>query len=355
MIDLITIVNEGSMMCEAFADPRLYQAWKSLHDRYKINWKDIFTWGAEIAWDKIDKDDIEEFDASNIDNLFKQARKVKAGKDERPFVVLGMKNEEFDCAFDAAQGSFKEFRKSYSGNGYVDSYTSDRGKERMAQSSMFQRLKECDYVYKIYLDEKSVGQIKRDRRDAKNGAFFMSDADHHSMHTVQGELGKNAGGLDRWRAGSFYRKCLDIADEARSRYKKILADRAFQRDQDTKEVDDAVNSILIRLTTATSNAMKDPKKYDLSYGVSGKLEKLMKMVYDKYSSYSGKGGRSYITGHDELLVLYQNYCDCVIKLKNNKDSYYSSMPEWLANRNKYKKAIMERVSVLDKMLKEFDA
>ena len=101
MKDLFDIVNESRMLCEAFNDPRIYQAWKTLQ-RYKIKWDELFGSygnGNNIAWSNIPPEAIEEIEPSNIEKLFKSIRRDKRGHEERPFVLLGFKAERLQYIY----------------------------------------------------------------------------------------------------------------------------------------------------------------------------------------------------------------------------------------------------------------
>lgn len=356
MIDLIDIVNESSMLCEAFKDPRIYQVWKTLQ-RYNIKWSDIFRYHIHIAWDKIDNSDIDEIDTIDtkvLDNLFKSARKVKAGKDERPFIVFGMKNELIDCVYDPYYGQIGLFSKYHMHDrGTVTWYDQPQNsRNRMTQTEQFGRMKECDYLLKVYVDVKNVSDLMNARSQAKGGAWMLTKNDHESKHLSKGILGVSTGGRsDIIGYDSFYKMCGNMAQRAVEKWKKIIAENKFKKDQDTSEVDNAVKDIMMRLPNACMNVTKDPDKYgDM---VKYRLEDLMKSVYDKYS-YSGSGRHGYQSGHDAVLVLYQKYCQTVIELKK-PNSIYNTADSDLKKRDEYKKQILEACKKADILLKKFDA
>lgn len=355
MIDLYDIVNESSLVCESFADPRLYQAWMTLK-RYNISWKDLFQWGIRVQWDKIDSSDIEEIetrDTKAFENLLKQIRRCKAGKDERTFVIIGMKNEQIQYLYDAYYHSFGMFSYYRSGSkGYVDWYYKDgRGSNKMAQNVMFEYLKECEYLLKIYIDVKNASPLRNERSNARNGMTpDLTADDHKSVHNYTGKLGVSAGGIDPYRIGhdSYYGYCIREAKKAMERYKELAAEHKFERDQDTSKIDSAVEKILARVPKACMNATKNPEKYS-KYD----LERLMKMVYDKYVYHSGRSMRdNYTVSYDQLMATYTQYCTTVMDLKTGK-AYNSA--DALEKKKTYEKAILQMVLNIDEKLKEFDA
>jgi hypothetical protein len=360
MIDLIDIVenlyiddsHDSCLLCESFKDPRLYQVWKSLQ-KYKINFNDIFFVGVRVAWDKIDNNDIEEIDNINtkdFDNMLKAARRVKAGKDERPFIIFAMKNEELKyiynpCAGDIAVVNYISYSKKYKFHWYGST-----GGYKITQKEQFQYLQSCDYLIKVYLDTKDTHELLKSRRDAKSGMWNdLTDADRTSKHLEKGVLGKNAGGRSNFfDPNTFYGQCDKMVQQAIEKWKEIIAENKFKRDQDTSEVDNAVQDIMTRLPKATANATKNPEKYD-RVGIA--LEELMKAVYDKYSSYQ-RGSHYTVTGSDEILVLYQRYCQTVISLK--KGTSYDVNRD-VQNKDIYKNKILAKCKKVDELLKKFDA
>lgn len=358
MIDLIDIVENlyrtEDLMCESFKDPRLYQIWKNLQ-KNNIDFNKIFRWrmtGIMVAWDKIDDDDIEEIDNINtkdFDNMLKAARRVKAGKDERPFIIFAMKNEELKYIYNPYAGEIAIINDRYSRSGFAW-YRAGSGADKMTQQYMFSLLGSCDYLIKLYLDTKNTRELLKSRVDAKTGMWNdLTDADRTSKHLEKGVLGKNAGGRSNYfDYNTFYGQCDQMVKQAIKKWKKIVAENKFKRDQDTSEVDNAVQDIITRLPKATANATKNPEKYD---NVNSTLEKLMKAVYDKYSSYQ-RGSHYTVTGSDEILVLYQKYCQVVISLKKG-NSY--DVNRDVQDKDIYKNKILAKCKVVDELLKKFDA
>ncbi len=360
MIDLIDVVEitgnpcNGSLLCESFRDPRLYQIHRSLQ-LYGLNFKDIFKYNL-TAWDKIDSSDIEEIDNINntdFDTMLKAVRKVIAGKDERPFVIFAMKDEELKYVYNPVNSEIAVFSwDSYRRKNYCLWYHQGNGKQpyTMTQSEQFAHLRKCEYLLKVYIDAKNTRALKMSRVDAKaNMLPDLTHDDHHSMHTTQGELGKNQGGLNPSTAGAFYTYCMNTVNQARKKWKTILAENKFKRDQDTSEVDNAVQDIMNRLPKAMMNITKNPEKY--GDNVKYEVENLMKLVYDKYSSHISRG--NYIaTGRDEILVQYQQYCQLIISLKLN-NSY--DVAQEVQRKDNYKKSILVKCRVVSEILKKFNA
>lgn len=358
MKDIFDIVNESEMLCEAFNDPRIYQAWKTLQ-RYKIKWKELFDWGhgRDIAWDKIPPEAVEEIEPSNIEKLFKSIRRDKRGYEERPFVLLGFKKEKLQYVYDSYSHRFGALSYSNYNGGYVNWYEgSGNSRNYMAERDQFSYLKECEYILKIYSDVTNTRQLKNDRGAAIAGSWQMSKNDHTSKHRTPGILGKDAGGLEQYSGGQFYQMCKSMAQQAIAKWKKIVAENKFARSQDTSEVDNAVDDIMRRITTATSNAMKDPEKYS-SANTGATLEKLMKKIYDqdRYVSSHGRSSGGYYAGVDGLLVTYQKFCEACMSLKKNSGGYYLGADHYLEVRDRCKAKVLKIAAELDEMLKKFDA
>lgn len=361
MKDLFDIVNESRMLCEAFNDPRIYQAWKTLQ-RYKIKWDELFgSYGSgnNIAWSNIPPEAIEEIEPSNIEKLFKSIRRDKRGYEERPFVLLGFKAERLQYVYDSYLHRFGMLTSYGPYNKGAVTWLEGNNKNHsynyMPERDQFNYLKSCDYILKVYSDITDTRQLKNDRRDAIAGSWQMSQKDHTSKHRTPGVLGKEAGGLDKYSGGDFYQMCTSMAQQAIAKYKEIIAENKFARSQDTSEVDNAVDNIMRRITTATSNAMKDPDKYSPT-NTKVSLETLMKRIYDqeRYVAGSGRTKTGYYAGRDGLLIVYQRFCEACVNLKK-KSNYYHDADHYLEVRDVCKAKILKIVAVLDEMLKKFDA
>lgn len=349
------LYNNSSMLCESFKDPRIYQVWQSLTNTYHIRWNEIFSWKVPIAWDKLDKKDIEEIDNINekdFNNVLKAARKIKAGKDERPFIIIGITRENVKCIYSPDNGAIYIFIYSNYRNKWTGEWRYQG--EGITQSEQFIMLKNCDYLLKIYIDVNNISQLKLDRREAKKGSWELTTLDHNSKHLQQGVLGKNKGGFDERTmhdllySDSFYGNCERMVNAAVKKWKEIIADNKFARNQDTTEVDDAVKDILTRLPQATSNIMKNPDKYNRVYP-AGNIEDLLKKVYNQ-TSYN----RQYsLKGYNGLLINYQEYCECVLKLKDKNTNFNKTNA--LKDHDRLKEDILYLCKELDAELKKYDA
>ncbi len=351
MKDLFEIVNESEMVCEAFKEKHIYQAWKTLHDK-GMKWPDIFADGNAFRWSEIDKDDVEIVDVDDIENEFAKIRRLKAGKDTKKYVVFGFKNEELKCIFHPWDTSITVVNFNSTRRFMMDA-TSER--KYMTQKEQFAILAGCDYLVKVYIDAHLVDDLRNERRNARGGAWELTDTDRKSHHLAKGELGKTAGGRSDWVGwNTYYGRCKALAEEAVKKWKAIVAERKFAQSQDTKEVDDAVQNIMSRLTKAASNVTKDPQKYEISSSYS--FTRIMEMIYDR-RRYSGNG-RSYTssdyTGKDGLLMWYNRYCGVIIDLRD-EDSHYKDSSNLLKERDQYKEIILELCKKLDTIFKKYDA
>ncbi len=350
MRDLIEIINESEMVCEAFKEKHIYQAWKTLRDR-GMKWSDIFADGNAFRWSEIDKNDVEIVDVDDIEDEFVKIRRLKAGKDTKQYVVFGFKNEELVCIFHPWDTSITIVYTNH-----TDKFRMDigGGRDYKSQKEQFDILASCDYLVKVYIDAHLVDKLRDERMRARSGAWELTDADHESQHLTKGVLGKDAGGRSDWvRWDSYYGRCKALADAAVKKWKTIIADRRFAQSQDTKEVDDAVQNIMTRLTKVASNIMKDPQKYEISGSYS--FKSIMEMIYDQRRH---NGGRSYTTsdyiGKDGLLIWYNRYCGAVIDLRD-KDSHFKDSSRLLKNRDDYKEIILGLCKKLDAVFKKYDA
>lgn len=349
------LYNNSSMLCESFKDPRIYQVWRSLTNTYHIRWNEIFSWKVPVAWDKLSKEDIEEIDNINekdFNNMLKAARKIKAGKDERPFIIIGMTRENVKCIYSPDNGAIYTFTYNNYRNKWNGSWRYQG--DGITQGEQFDMLKECDYLLKVYIDVNNISQLKLDRREAKRGSWELTALDHNSKHLQRGILGKKKGGFDEVtlnnlvHSDSFYGDCIRMAEAAVKKWKEIIADNKFVRDQDTSEVDNAVKDILTRLPQATSNIMKNPDKYNRIFP-TGDIQNLLKKVYNQISydrHYTQKGYKG-------LLITYQEYCECVLKLKDKNASYNKTNA--LRDRDRLKEDILYLCKELDSELKKYDA
>ena len=349
MRDLFEIINESELVCEAFKEKHIYQAWKTLRDK-GMKWSDIFSDGNAFRWSEIDKNDVEIVDVDDIEDEFVKIRRLKSGKDTKKYVVFGFKNEELICIFHPWDTSITiVYAKS------TDRFMMDTNSDRdyKSQKEQFAILASCDYLVKVYIDAHFTNDMRNARREAKNGVWELTDYDHKSHHLTKGVLGKDPGGRSDYIGwDSYYGRCKALAEAAVKRWKTIVADRKFAQSQDTKEVDDAVQNIMSRLTKVASNITKDPQKYDVSSSYS--FRSIMEMIYDQRRH---NGGRSYTSsdyiGKDGLLMWYNRYCGTIIDLKS-KGGYRDSS-SLLKDRDQYKEIILTLCKKLDGIFKKYDA
>ena len=349
MRDLIEIVNESEMVCEAFKEKHIYQAWKTLRDK-GMKWSDIFSDGNAFCWSEIDKNDVEIVDIDDIEDEFAKIRRLKAGKDTKKYIVFGFKNEELVCIFHPWDTTITIIYDDSTERFVMDS----TGRDYKSQKEQFSILAECDYLVKVYIDAHFINDLRDERRNAKNGMWELTDTDRKSHHLSKGVLGKDPGGRSDYVGwDTYYGRCKALAEAAVNKWKSIVADRKFAQTQDTKEVDDAVQGIMSRLTKVTSNIMKDPAKYNISGSYT--FDSIMKMIYDQRRH---NGGRSYTTddyiGKDGLLLLYSKYCGTVVDLRNTK-SGYRNPSSLLKDRDKYKEIVLNLCKKLDEIFKKYDA
>jgi len=351
MRDLFEIINESEMVCEAFKEKHIYQAWKTLRDR-GIKWSDIFRDGNDFRWSEIDKDDVEIVDVDDIEDEFAKIRRLKAGKDTKKYVVFGFKNEELLCIFHPWDTTITIVYSTSTERYRMDS---GGGRDYKSQKEQFAILAECDYLVKVYIDAHFIDDLRRARRDAKSGSWELTDTDRKSHHLTKGVLGKEAGGRSDYVGwDTYYARCRSLAEEAVKRWKTIIAERRFAQSQDTKEVDDAVQNIMSRLTKVAANITKDPQKYDVVSSYS--FKRIMELIYDQ-RRYSGMG-RSYRTtdyvGEDGLLLWYNRYCGTIIDLRD-KDRHFKDSSSLLKERDQYKAVILTLCNKLDLIFKKYDA
>lgn len=261
MIDLIDIVNSECMLCEAFADPRIYAIQQALKDKWHFireHWN--------IQWDKIGPDQIEEVDHSQIEKMFKELRKVKAGKTDKVYICFAMYNEypKYVLDYNMGNGSnrgipleeelFADLSKTY------PAWAARKGTyNKINQSDMFNYFRGADYVIKIEFSGLDARKIQRQRlEDKKDMIPDRTKFDHQSKHLLKGELGKSVGGRsdipsrygsrsEEW-GDSYYGYCQNLAIKVMQKYQNIAkSNRALKLikvdDMDAK-VKEYVNKVI---------------------------------------------------------------------------------------------------------------
>ena len=149
-----------------------------------------------------------------------------------------------------------------------------------------------------------------------------------------------------------------MAEKAVARWKNIIAENKFKKDQDTTEIDNLVKDIMTRFPQACNNAMNDPEKYSLK-NVKISVKDLIMTISDGGSFiYRNPSPDDFPKG--AFLSLYQEYCEAVINLKNatsgNKQTNpYNRPDKLLKERDKYAHSIKLYYTKIDELLKRFDA
>lgn len=340
------LTRSSEVICESFSDSRLYQIQRSLA-KQKLSWKDIFKYKKPIAWDKIDSNDIEEIDnldEKSFENMTKAARKVKAGKNERDFIIFGMEDEELAYIY------LPEFAELYVVREKLWYYTKSSGArawyQTMNQRDQFWTLSKSDYLLKVYIDEKTTSSLRIDRMQSRDGMVpDLTASDHKSLHKRHGIMGIDKGGLNPISSDSYYGWCEEMVSKAIKRWKNIIATNAAAG-LDTTVVDKRVQDILTRLPKVASTIAANPSKYDDSQQFST----LIKSVYYRRSS-DQRGDHYDVHGNNALLVLYQEYCSRIINIKTDR-SYDKARDMTIISH--MKKEIMLQCQYLDKELKKYE-
>lgn len=328
------------IVCESFADPRLYQINRSLN-KYRLTWNNVFHFKKPIAWDKIESSDIEEVD--NLDerafnDIFKSARRVKAGKQEPDFIIFGMKNEELYCIYNPVDA---ELFDTY----FLVWRSADSRFYKMNQKEQFNKLSECDYLLKVYIDKKYTTSLRIDRTQSKDGMLpDLTNDDRKSVHRRRGIMYTDKGGLQNAPYGSYYWECKRIAEKAVEKWHDIIAANAAAK-LDSTEVDEKVQDILTRMSKASAAVTANPSKYD-----SRRFPQLLKSIYYQHSS-DQRGDHYDVGGNNSLLVLYQEYCNRIISIKT--DSSYNKAND-MNKAVHMRKEIMLQYQYLDKELKKYE-
>lgn len=317
MRNLVDILNENlfgqiANTCESFADKRLYQIQKDLQS-VGLKWNNVFGSSfISLQWDKIGADQIEELDRQDIDDFLKRCRRIKAGKDERPVVAFCYINEKLSCIYDPIRSHIfltdVDSVKRYKQWRTVTTST-PRGLGEMKQTEMYDCVKDADYVIVVYADKNTADQMISDRRHSKQGMLpDLNKTDHQSRHTIQGVVGKVAGGLDLGSIDyrSFYRNCVEMARSAETERKNIIAKNKFVRDADTTKIDKIVENatrLLLKFSMwATKNnfAISTDDFVRISYIVTSNS-------FYNYNGYQNQEG---------ILKLYEQYCGTILNLRN---------------------------------------
>ena len=346
MKNLFDIVNEDSLICEAFKERHIYQAWKSLKD-YGLEWSELFHYGNRYKWSDITSDDVQIVDIDDLEAELSNIRRVRSGKAD-PYIIFAFKDEVLQYVYNPASATLISISKNSTKEWSVDS---TRDSTYMSQKGMFNNLADNDYLVKVFISKFGISELLNARSTAQNGRWVLTNNDHNSKHLNQGELGKNAGGRSDYVSwDSYYARCQRMASAAWNKWKEIVAKNKLARETDDNSVHDAVEDILKRLTKFTTTVSKDPNKYNMS---PYEFTRIMEMVYDRerLSYGSSRQGNKY-TGHYAILYWYNRYCECVMRLSTN-DPYYRNSSDMMADRDKYKEIILKQCKEVDEIFKKY--
>lgn len=340
------ILNESELVCEAFKERHIYQAWKTLKD-YGLKWSELFQYGERYKWSDITSDDVQVVDIDDLENELSNIRRVRAGKDD-PYVIFAFKDEDLNYVYNPADASLISVYKNNTQEWSVDS-SSDR--TYMTQKEMFKRLEDNDYLVKVFISKFGVSELRNARSTAQSGRWVLTKNDHESKHLKPGVLGKDPGGRSDYMGwDSYYYRCQKIASDAWKKWKEIVAQNRLARETEDTSVNDAVEDILTRLTKFTNKVMKDPKKYNMD---TYELRKIMEKVYDRERLRYGqsKWGNMH-DGHYGILYWYNQYCEVVMDLSSGKTTWRSS-DELMKARDKYKEIILKQCKEVDEIFKKY--
>lgn len=304
-----------------------------------------------LAWDKIDNSDITKIEISDDKtDILKMFRALKAGKENywstnlgtrvsfvsKRCVLFGYKDDKLHCTYDNWGGHFY----------YVERdklYKTD--KTRVMEDC----LAECDVVYLVLVDKHDTRKLIGDRGGARAGMVPNLDQKDREAQRHTGILGQDAGGVNKWEGGEFTRYCARLAEEAKDRWKKIIAENKFKRSSDTKEIDDLVEKTVNTYFSFMQEVMKASvtnkkiSKYRLSSVtdlVTGKAKS------SKYNDYGWLEGG--------LLNVYRQYCEANVELAQG-GSYVASALESRDRAATYLKRISADIlALIDKLKKEWE-
>lgn len=327
------------MICEAIRERHL----RELEQQCKIhktNFIDITRnmCGVNINWDKLTDDRAFTYD---IERSIKIIRALRTeGKQPKEFMsnnvlVLGHRGDEYEFIYYPSWNRMIRFTGDDKFRDPNRSWTSKQAIEvrtDLKATEVFDYFKGCDEIVFLDFTGLTTDEMRRDRSNARAGAWILNGDDHHSRHLTKGVLGKEAGGLkDSWSSGdtygSFYRMCMDIATQNKNRYKNMLAERKA-RSIDTTDMDKIVDKayeISDRCTKLFMNAVKSAKDIASRYSVTSAKTKLQ-LVNRIFR---------------DLLDAYDTYIAEMIDLGNNQNLYggTSYARRAVDEMNKYTKLI----------------
>jgi len=313
MNKLYTYIEEaGGLLCEAFADPRLYQIANQLSQELKCGFKSALArWYLDVAWDKIKSEDITEYEKRDAEALKKMVRKAKNNIKNGSYVIFCMEKERLQGIVLASVNDFAwgHAHQSSWNNKLEWEWCSPAASARSGRKITINEIldKLGDYAYYIVVDISKYDtlELKRRRQDlCKDAPLELKPADHKSIHKKPSELGKSGGGISsELTYGSFYHKCQQDAEEAMKKWRKIVAENKFKRSSsvDTSEIDKLVESIMNKMMTVSKNMTAHPENYPGNYigNISSSYAVMMDYVND-------------------IIKYYGYYCKTIIEIKIGK-------------------------------------
>lgn len=305
MISLYDIVEESSQIFEDFKSKYIRQAADSCKSTTKQKWRDVarYWFNQNIAWDKIEDKDIQVYSGVDVDDLLASFRKVKAGKEENYF-LMGMKDEELQCVY------FPQYTQLVvrEGNRFCwYQLNTTRQSDYMTAKDQHSILKRCDYLLKISPKDFDVTKLRDQRYQAQKDRLpDLDEYDRRSKHLVKGVLGKNAGGVDTWYAGNYYKTCSALARQNRERYKEIVAEMRMNKVKVDQKLIDTIDSIMTRYNKFMTGIIAKPGS-DIS---QSDVKYVNRRIHDEY-------------GDKGLIPILQRYYEYMQRITQEKTSSYT--------------------------------
>lgn len=303
-----------------------------------------------VAWDQITDDDITILKTKTAEentDLLKMYRAYKAGKSDywstvekrridfksKSLIMVGYYNNKLIGVF---TGRYLAYRCS---NGSLDSIEKPREQESALQA--------CDTVYIILTEKYSTNQLKSDRSQGRSDMVpSLDNKDRQIKHNVPGVLGKSEGGVDKgaWNLGEFTGYCRFLANDAKRRWKEIIAKNKFKQTADTKQIDELVEKTMKSYFEFMQDAMKLAATKSINEYSLSELTRLVvgTAKSNRFSAYGWTEGG--------LLNVYNNYCSSNINLQKSTRSRWDSAATVLTSRNKEEQIIKTIVEQINKKM-----
>lgn len=300
------VLVEG-LVNEALNEPHLLE----LVDRMKACKMDIksllFNW-LKIEWDSIDSSNVTEYD--RIDNkVLTVCRNILSGRGDRGIILLRNSKDEYQYII-SYQKDILVIR-DYSQGRWYGSWINTTTTE------LIEYVKKADSVVVITWDSDAMS--RRVKKQIGRG-----EARHGMVQNTP----------------EYYEQ---VARENRERYKKMLAqNRANGSDKEFEKIDKEIDAILTKVMQKTRDLRKDfkPNNSGTNYHFDiSKIEELNRQIYDQKQWNHGKNG-GYYSGEHGLLVLYNYYTTCTLRVKNSGDNYYER------EARKYKELLLQKIEDL---------